>query len=171
MSRSTGGHPDSRLPGTAEYKLRSKVRYLMKKGRFSEGERKRLTQLFARSASAGRTVMPTIGRRAEQAPSACSRPGCGNDAASPRAKLCMACFKAIASLANAQRKARRGGGGVPGNRGNSGGKGAPGNRGGEGVPGNRGNNGGQGELGNRGNATAGRKKELAGQRSTKVSAL
>ena len=73
--------------------------------------------------------MPTNGRRAEEAPSACSRPGCRNDAASPRAKLCTACFKTIASLTNAQRKALRGGGGVPGNRGNSGGKGAPGNRG------------------------------------------
>ena len=74
----------------------------------------------------------------------CSRPGCGKDAASPRAKFCMACFKTNASLASAQRKSFRGGGGggVPGNRGNS--KGAPGNR---------------------GNTTAGRKKMLAGKRS------
>ena len=74
----------------------------------------------------------------------CSRPGCRKDAASPRAKFCMTCFKTNASLASAPRKAFRGGGGggVPGNRGNS--KGAPGNR---------------------GNTTAGRKKKLAGKRS------
>ena len=36
----------SRLHGTAEYKLRSKVRYLVKKGRFSEEERRQLTQLL-----------------------------------------------------------------------------------------------------------------------------
>ena len=84
----------------------------------------------------------------------CSRPGCGKDAASPRAKFCMACFKTNASLASAQRKAFRGGGGVPGNRGNS-----------KGAPGNRGNSGAQGAPGNRGNTTAGRKKKLAGKRS------
>ena len=74
----------------------------------------------------------------------CSRPGCRKDAASPRAKFFMTWFKTNATLASAQRKAFRGGGGggVPGNRGNS--KGAPGNR---------------------GNTTAGRKKKLAGKRS------
>ena len=109
----------------------------------------------------------------------CSMPGCRKDAASPRAKFCMTCFKTNASLASAQRKAFRGGGGVgvpcnrgnsrgaPGNRGNS--KGAPGNRGNSGareVPGNRGNSRPQGSLfDNRGNTTAGRKKKLAGKRS------
>ena len=86
----------------------------------------------------------------------CSMPGCRKDAASPRAKFCMTCFKTNASLASAQRKAFRGGGGggVPGNRGNS-----------KGAPGNRGNSGAQGAPGNRGNTTAGRKKKLAGKRS------
>ena len=116
----------------------------------------------------------------------CSMPGCRKDAASPRAKFCMTCFKTNASLASAQRKAFRGGGvpgnrgnskGAPGNRGNS--KGAPGNRGNsKGAPGNRGNSGAQGVPGsrgnsrpqgslfdNRGNTTAGRKKKLAGKRS------
>ena len=84
----------------------------------------------------------------------CSMPGCRKDAASPRAKFCMTCFKTNASLANARRKAFRGGGGVPGNRGNS-----------KGAPGNRVNSGAQGAPGNRGNTTAGRKKKLAGKRS------
>ena len=67
----------------------------------------------------------------------CSRPRCRNDAASPRAKICTACFKKNASFASLKRKAFRGGG----------------NRGAAGV------------QGNRGNTTTGQKKKMAGKRS------
>ena len=128
---------------------------------------------------------------AKKAQKKCSRPRCRNDAASPRAKFCTACFKKNASSANLKRKAfrgggvpgNRGGGGVHGNRGgagvpgNSGGAGVPGNCGGAGVPGNRGNSGATGvhgnrgnrgaagAQGNRGNTTIGQKKSLACKRS------
>ena len=87
---------------------------------------------------------------AEKAKKKCSRPRCRNDAVSPLAKFCTACFKKNASRASSKRKTF-GGGGVPGNRG---GAGVPGNRGGAGVPGNRGNRGARGVPGNRGNRGA-----------------
>ena len=52
------------LSGTAEYQLRTNVQKKVKKGRFSEEERKILTQLIASKAPAGGTFMPTNERRA-----------------------------------------------------------------------------------------------------------
>ena len=86
---------------------------------------------------------------AKKAKRKCSRPGCRNDAASPRAKFCTACFKKNASFASSQRKACRGGG----------------NSSGKGVHGNSGNSSGKGVHGNSGNTTTGQKKTLAGKRS------
>ena len=54
----------SRLVGTDEYRLRSKVQYQMKKGLFSEEEKRELAQLLESSASAGGAAMPATGRRA-----------------------------------------------------------------------------------------------------------
>ena len=92
----------------------------------------------------------------------CSKPRCRNNAASPRAKFCIGCFKE-----NARRTGARstGGGnsgakGVIGNSGgkgvigNSGGKGVIGNSGGKGVIGNRGNRSAKGVIGNSGNSSA-----------------
>ena len=47
----------SRLEGTAEYQLRRKVQLQLKKGRFSEEERRELAQLFEHSAPAGGASM------------------------------------------------------------------------------------------------------------------
>ena len=53
----------SRLEGTAEYQLRRKVQLQLKKGRFSEEERRELAQLFERSAPAGGAAMAGNGPR------------------------------------------------------------------------------------------------------------
>ena len=46
-------HILSSLVGTDEYRLRSKVQYHMKKGRFSEEQKRKLDKLLESSASAG----------------------------------------------------------------------------------------------------------------------
>ena len=53
----------SRLKGTAGHKLRRKVQLLVKKGRFSEEERRELAQLFERRAPAGGSAMAGNGPR------------------------------------------------------------------------------------------------------------
>ena len=111
----------------------------------------------------------------------CSKPRCRNNAASPRAKFCIGCFKDNARCTGAR---STGGGnsgakGVIGNSGNSsakgvignsgGGnssaKGVIGNSGGKGVIGNCGNSSAKGLMGNRGNTNSGKKKKFAGKRS------
>ena len=73
----------------------------------------------------------------------CSKPRCRNNAASPRAKFCIGCFKDKARCTGA----RSTGGG---------------NRGAKGVIGNRGA---QGLMGNSGNTNSGQKKKVAGKRN------
>ena len=68
----------------------------------------------------------------------CSRPRCGNDAASRRAKFCTECFKTNASCASSKRKV---------------------------FGGNTTTARGKGVLGNKGNTTTGQKKKKAGKRS------
>ena len=74
----------------------------------------------------------------------CSKPRCRNNAASPRAKFCIGCFKDKARCTGA----RSTGGG------NRGAKGVIGNRGGMGVIGNSGNSSAKGAIGNKGNRSA-----------------
>ena len=77
----------------------------------------------------------TAAAMAKKAKKKCSRPACKNDAASPRAKFYIECFKTNASCASSKRKVFGGntttarGKGVLGNRGNASGKGALGNKG------------------------------------------
>ena len=100
----------------------------------------------------------------------CSKPRCRNNAASPRAKFCIGCFKDNARCTGAR---STGGGnsgakGVIGNSGNSSAKGVIGNRGNssaKGVKGNCGNSSAKGLMGNRGNTNSGKKKKFAGKRS------
>ena len=56
---------------------------------------------------------------AKQVKKQCNKLGCRKDAISPHAKFCTGCFKKNASFASLQRKTFRGGGGVPGNKGNT----------------------------------------------------
>ena len=99
----------------------------------------------------------------------CSKPRCRNNAASPRAKFCIGCFKDNARCTGAR---STGGGnsgakGVIGNSGNSSAKGVIGNRGNssaKGVKGNSGNRSAKGLMGNRGNTNSGKKKKFAGKR-------
>ena len=78
----------------------------------------------------------------------CSKPRCRNNAASPRAKYCIGCFRDNARCTGA----RTGG--------NSSAKGVIGNRGGKGVMGNSGNRSAKGLMGNRGNTSSRQKKKI-----------
>ena len=93
----------------------------------------------------------------------CSKPRCRNNAASPRAKFCIGCFKDNARCTGARSTGggNRGAKGVIGNRGggNSSAKGVIGNSGGgnssaKGVIGNKGNRSAKGVIGNSGNRSA-----------------
>ena len=75
----------SSLAGTAEYRLRRKVQKQVKKGRFSKGQRKILTQLFASKAPAGGSVMPTNGRRSVAASGELPVDSASQQAVQPRA--------------------------------------------------------------------------------------
>ena len=98
----------------------------------------------------------------------CSKPRCRNNAASPRAKFCIGCFKDNARCTGARSTGAKGvignsgnssAKGVIGNSGNSSAKGVIGNSGGgnrsaKGVIGNRGNRSAKGVIGNSGNRSA-----------------
>ena len=98
----------------------------------------------------------------------CSKPRCRNNAASPRAKFCIGCFKDNARCSGAR---STGGGnssakGVIGNSGggNSSAKGVIGNKGNrsaKGVIGNSGNRSAKGLMGNSGNTNSRQKKKIA----------
>ena len=77
----------------------------------------------------------------------CGMPRCRNYTASPRAKLCIGCFKKNASSASLKRKVYGG------------------NSSAKGMCGNSGNSSAKGINGNSGNTTAGKKKKSAGKRS------
>ena len=97
----------------------------------------------------------------------CSKPRCRNNAASPRAKFCIGCFKDNARCSGARTGGNSGAKGVIGNSGNSSAKGVIGNRGNssaKGVKGNSGNRSAKGLMGNRGNTNSGKKKKFAGKR-------
>ena len=97
----------------------------------------------------------------------CSKPRCRNNAASPRAKFCIGCFKDNARCTGARTGGNSGAKGVIGNSGNSSAKGVIGNRGNssaKGVKGNSGNSSAKGLMGNRGNTNSGKKKKFAGKR-------
>ena len=74
----------------------------------------------------------------------CSKPRCRNNAASPRAKFCIGCFKDNARCTGAR---------------------TGGNSGAKGVIGNSGNSSAKGLMGNSGNTNSGQKKKFAGKRS------
>ena len=95
----------------------------------------------------------------------CSKPRCRNNAASPRAKFCIGCFKDNARCTGARTGGNSGAKGVIGNSGNSSAKGVIGNSGGKGVIGNSGNSSAKGLMGNSGNTNSGQKKKFAGKRS------
>ena len=113
----------------------------------------------------------------------CSKPRCRNNAASPRAKFCIGCFKDNARCTGARTGGNSSAKGVIGNSGggNSSAKGVIGNRGGKGVMGNSGNRSAKGLMGNRGNTSSRQKKkitalviihiELAAEARTKKPAL
>ena len=90
----------------------------------------------------------------------CSKPRCRNNAASPRAKFCIGCFKDNARCTGA-RSTGGGNSGAKGVIGNSGG----GNSSAKGVIGNSGNSSAKGLMGNSGNTNSGQKKKFAGKRS------
>ena len=76
----------------------------------------------------------------------CSKPRCRNNAASPRAKFCIGCFKDNARCTGARSTGNSGAKGVIGNSGG-------GNSGGKGVIGNSGNSSAKGLMGNSGNTS------------------
>ena len=78
----------------------------------------------------------------------CSKPRCRNNAASPRAKFCIDCFKDNARCTGARTGGNSGAKGVIGNSGNSSAKG---------VIGNSGNSSAKGLMGNSGNTNSGQK--------------
>ena len=86
----------------------------------------------------------------------CSKPRCRNDAASPRAKFCIGCFKENARCTGSRTGGNSGAKGVIGNSGNSSAKG---------FMGNSGNSSAKGFRGNRGNTSSGQKKKFASKRS------
>jgi hypothetical protein len=98
----------------------------------------------------------------------CSKPRCRNDAASPRAKFCIGCFKENARCTGSRTGGNSGAKGVIGNSGNSSAKGFMGNSGNssaKGFMGNSGNSSAKGFRGNRGNTSSGQKKKFASKRS------
>ena len=96
----------------------------------------------------------------------CSKPRCRNNAASPRAKFCIGCFKDNARCSGARTGGNSSAKGVIGNRGggNSSAKGVIGNKGNrsaKGVIGNSGNRSAKGLMGNSGNTNSRQKKKIA----------
>ena len=96
----------------------------------------------------------------------CSKPRCRNNAASPRAKFCIGCFKDNARCSGARTGGNSSAKGVIGNSGggNSSAKGVIGNKGNrsaKGVIGNSGNRSAKGLMGNSGNTNSRQKKKIA----------
>ena len=99
----------------------------------------------------------------------CSKPRCRNNAASPRAKFCIGCFKDNARCTGARSTGAKG---VIGNSGNSSAKGVIGNSGNssaKGVIGNSGNSSAKGVIGNSGGGNSSAKGVIgnSGNRSAK----
>ena len=90
------------------------------------------------SSSHAQFCVVAIMKSKAKASKKCNRPRCKNDAASPRAKICIDCFKKNAALANSKRKV---------------------------LGGNTTTRRGKGVFGNSGNTTTGGKKKAAGKRS------